>query len=256
MTEHRLGPEAAIGSTLLEAYSWALAAHTARRHPSTVRIFHGRPGGGQSDVLWLRAPNGNTHGGDVRLNRDGRIHIVRRFDAAPDAGEPAGITYTWSQALAGASASRGFALELERDAGLPAPSHTPAATRATLTWRLIAAILSAHATTQSPLRIEPGFIDADYSGPSPHFSTFPTLPRGIADAHRDDPFGQAGYRFWFALQAEVPVLMFEQTSGTAWTAGSRSATFDLMAAYTKHGRARGLLSVAGQLANAADLHSG
>lgn len=253
MTENRLGPEAAIGPGLLEAYSWALAADIARRHPSTVRIFHGRPGGGQSDVLWLRAPDGNTHGGDVRLNRDGRIHIVRRFDAAPGAEEPAGVTYTWSQALAAPSAGQNFSVELAREAGLPKPLHTPAATRATLTWRLIAALLSGFAPTQAPLRIEPGFIDGNYSGPSPHFSAFPTLPPDSTDAHRDDPFGQAGYRFWFALQGEVPVLMFEQTSGTAWTAGRRAVSVDLMAAYNEHGRARGLLSVAGQLADAADL---
>lgn len=247
------GPENPVGTVLLEAASWALAARLARRHPNTVRIFHGRPGGGQSDVLWLRSPAHDSNGGDVRLNRVGRIHVIRRFDTTGPTTDAEPVHYTWQQALAGDALDQSFTLELERAAGLTAPPHTPAATQTTLTWRVIACLLAAAATTEAALTVEPGFYDSEWSGPSPHYAAFPAIPSRVTDVRPEDPLGISGYRFWFVLQEQRPVLALEQTSATAWVAGENAGGVDVMAAYQQHSRADGLLAVTGELAARAKL---
>ncbi len=254
MNALRLGADSAIGPSLLEAYSWSLAAALARRHPGVIRIFHGRPGGGQSDLLWLRPPDGAPRGGDIRLNRQGTIQVHQPFGGSNGGLPPEPIMHAWEEALTPTPGSPSFLRVLERSAGLAAPAHTPQATSSTLTWRIVAALLSACATTQAAVRIDPGFIDSsDYCSPSPYFSAFPSMPRSITDARPEDPFGQPGYRFWFALQGERPLFAFEQTSATAWPAGEHGRSLDLMNLYTAKGRARGLLSVVASLTESAGL---
>ncbi|QKE84376.1 hypothetical protein [Arthrobacter sp. NEB 688] len=247
------GADNPIGCRLLDAASWALAARLARRHPHRLRIFHGRPGGGQSDVLWLRDPALRSDGGDVRLNRVGRINVMRRFDALGDAREPRSIHYTWQQALAPRCQEASFALELERAAGLPALPRTPAATGPTLTWRVIACLLSAAATTDVGVTVEPGFYDDDWSGPSPHFARFPAVDSSATDVRAEDPLGQSGYRFWFVLHQQRPVIAFEQTAAVAWIAGGRAEVIDMMKAYRQQGGAAGVLAVTGAVAQRAGL---
>lgn len=249
-----LGPDNRVGTGMLEAASWALAARLVRRHPHRVRIFHGRPGGGQSDVLWLRRPTPEASGGgDIRLNRVGTIQVMWRFDdraPAPD-GEP--VRYSWHEALSHRNTERAFTLELEQAAGLPAPQRTPAATESTLTWRTIACLLSVAATTELGLTVEPGVYDGYDISPSPHYAEFPAIPRWATDVRPEDPLGISGYRFWFVLHGQRPVLALEQTSATAWVAGERAGGIDLMAAYRRQGRAAGLLAVTGELAERANL---
>lgn len=248
-----LGHGTPVGVGLLEAASWALAARLARRHPRDLRIFHGRPGGGQSDVLWLRSPTHDPNGGDIRLNRDGRVHVITRFDTLAPPDEAGPVHYTWQTVLRANSFGQHFTAELERAAGLTAPHSTPAATETTLTWRTIACLLSVAATTELGLTVEPGFYDDNFGSPSPHYDAFPAIPSSATDARPEDPLGISGYRFWFVLQDQRPVVALEQTSASAWVAGESTGGVDLMAGYRKAGRAAGLLSVTGDLAARAKL---
>ncbi|MFN7149627.1 MAG: hypothetical protein ACK4V6_09100 [Microthrixaceae bacterium] len=65
--------------SVLEAASWRLGSEVVRRHPTRTRLFHGHPGGGQYDVLWVRSPSG-SEGVDVPMNRNGTIQVHARFD--------------------------------------------------------------------------------------------------------------------------------------------------------------------------------
>ena len=218
--------------SVLEAASWRLASELARRHPHTLRLIRAHPGGGLSDCLWFLSAVGD-HDGDVRLNRNGTIQVLERFDGRPSAWEPV----SWDEYLR--SDPREFLDRLEIEAGLPRPSAVPKSTPRTLTLRILAAIAATAVKSVEPIEISPGIIDT--SGPlgggvdRGAFEAFPAIPSEMLEPRGDDLKGHAEYRFWFVRRNDVPVLAFEQSHGLAWTAHHDNA-WVLMDLYTESRR--------------------
>lgn len=142
-----------IDRSVLEAASWRLGSELTRRHPDTARLIRAHPGGGQYDCLWLIPTAGDK--GNVQLNRNGTIQVLERFDGRPaDDFEPV----EWDEYLR--ADPRDFLDRLETAAGLPLPQQIPAATHATLTYRILAAIASTAVKSVHPIEIQLGFIDS------------------------------------------------------------------------------------------------
>ena len=218
-----------LDRSVLEAVSWRLASELMRRHPMTTRLIRAHPGGGLSDCLWILPTAGEA--GETRLNRNGTIQVLERFDGRPaDMWEPT----EWEEYL-GAD-PREFLHRLEVAAGLPVPQHVPAATSTTLTYRVLAAIAATAIKTVHPIEIQLGFFDTSGSGAGRNeaLAQFP-IPAELLWARPDDFFGESGYRFWTVLRDEVPMLAFEQREGLAWTP-HHDAPFPLMALYEESRR--------------------
>lgn len=201
-----------IDRTVLEAASWRLASELVRRHPTTLRLIRAHPGGGLSDCLWILPADGET--GDVRLNRNGTIQVLERFDGRPaDSWEPT----EWEEYLA--ADPREFLHRLETAAGLPIPQHVPPATATTLTYRLLAAIAATAIKSVHPIEIQLGVFDTSGGGGGRNEALmhFP-IPAELLWARPDDLFGESGYRFWVVLRDGAPVLALEQHKALAWTA--------------------------------------
>ena len=198
--------------SVLEAASWRLASELVRRHPDTVRLIRAHPGGGQSDVLWILPTAGEE--GEIRLNREGTIQVLKRFDGRPaDAWEPA----EWDDYLR--ADPREFLHRLEVAAGLPVPQSVPAATNTTLTYRILAAIASTAVKSVHPIDIQSGMIDTSGygGGPNEALDEFSAIPDELRRPRPDDLLGHPGYRFWVVVRDGVPVLALEQSEGLAWT---------------------------------------
>ena len=210
-----------LDRSVVEAASWRLASELVRRHPSTVRLIRGHPGGGQSDCLWLLPLAGGS--GDVRLNRVGTIQVLDRFDRRPaDEWRPT----EWSEYLF--ADPRRFLDRLERAAGLPSPAQVPAATARTLTYRLLAAVAATAFKSVHPIEIQQGFIDtAGYGGGhNDNLGSF-SIEHERLRGGPEDFFGEAGYRFWIVVRDQVPVLAIDEFDAFAWTP-QHEAPMDLM----------------------------
>lgn len=157
---------------------------------------------GQYDCLWLMPTTGDK--GDVQLNRNGTIHVLERFDGRPVAGFE---SVEWDEYLR--ADPREFLHRLEVAAGLPSPDQVPAATPATLTYRILAAIASTAVKSVHPIDIQLGFIDSSGygGGQNPALTDFAVIPAELLRPREDDMFGEPGYRFWVVLRDDVPVLV-------------------------------------------------
>lgn len=201
--------------SILEAASWRLASELSRRHPSTTRLIRAHPGGGQSDCLWLLPAASEK--GDVRLNRNGTIQVLERFDGRPAEWE----STTWDVYFRADPAA--FLLRLEAAAGLPVPSQVSAATPRTLTLRVLAAIAATGVKSVHPVEIRPGMIDTSGYGGGKNREAFDwfAIPTELLDVQDDDFLNLPEYRFWFVYRDCVPVLAFEQERALAWTRRSQ-----------------------------------
>ena len=215
--------------SVVEAASWRLASELVRRQPTTLRLIRGHPGGGQSDCLWLLPLTGN--GGDVRLNREGTIQVLERFDGRPaDEWRPT----EWTEYLF--VEPRAFLDRLERAAGLPSPSQVPTATPRTLTYRVLAAIAATAFKSVHPIEIQEGFIDTSGygGGHNENLDAFPIDPERLR-AGPDDFCDEAGYRFWIVVRDQVPILAIDQADSFAWTPHG-STPVEVMALFKKSRR--------------------
>lgn len=216
--------------SVLEAASWRLASELSRRHPSTTRLIRAQPGGGLSDCLWLLPSTGGQ--GDIRLNRNGTIQVLSRFDGRDPQWPPT----EWDVYLRGDP--REFLYRLEAEAGLPAPTTVPATTPRTLTLRILAAIATTGVKSVQSIEIVPGMIDTSGYGGGPSreaFAAFPAIPAEALARQEDDFHDQPAYRFWFVLREGEYVLAFEQTAGMAWTRHHANA-WSLMELYVESRR--------------------
>jgi len=216
--------------SVLEAASWRLGSELVRRHPTRTRLFHGHPGGGQYDVLWVRSPSG-SEGVDVPMNRNGTIQVHARFDGESVEDQ---LFISWDEYLR--SDPRVFLDRLERAAGLPAVRKVPAATPMTLTYRVLAAIAASAVKSVHPIAIQPGFIDTSGygGGPNGELDAFP-VPADLLQPREDDPYGEPGLRFWIVLRDGAPVLAFEADAGIAWTSHHPDGV-NLMTVYNQNRR--------------------
>lgn len=219
-----------IDRSVLEAVSWRLASELVRRHPDVTRLIRAHPGGGQYDCLWILPKAGDK--GDVQLNRNGRINVLERFDGGPTDGSE---SVEWDEYLR--ADPREFLDRVETAAGLAVPQQVPAATPATLTYRILAAIASTAVKSVHPIDIQLGFIDSSGydAGPNDALTSFTAIPGALRRPREDDMFGEAGYRFWIVLRDDIPVLAFEQREGLAWTQ-HHDVAFPLMSLYEESGR--------------------
>ena len=216
--------------SLLEAASWRLASELALRHPDTTRLIRAHPGGGLSDCLWFLPTTGAK--GDFRLNRNGRIQVLERFD-----GRVPGWPPTEWDAYFRADPRR-FLRELEAAAGLPAPSTTPPSTPRTLTLRVLAALAGMGLKSIEPVEIVPGMIDTSGDGGGVNdeaFEAFPAIPREARVPQDDDLFGHGEYRFWFVRRGDEYVLALEQGAALAWTRHHQN-TWSLLDVYVESRR--------------------
>lgn len=217
-------------TSVLEAASWRLASELVRRHPDTLRLIRAHPGGGQSDCLWLMPTAGVD--GDVRLNRQGTIQVLKRFDGRPaDSWGPV----EWDDYLR--ADPHDFLHELEEAAGLPAPAEVPASTPTTLTYRVLAAIASTAVKSVHPIDIQAGYIDTTGygGGPNEAFYSFPAIAKELLLPRADDLNGLPGYRFWIVVRDKEPVLGLEQREGLAWTR-HHDEPFSVMSLYEESRR--------------------
>jgi hypothetical protein len=123
---------------------------------------------------------------------------------------------TWDQYFR--ADPRRFLNHLEIKAGLVAPTHVPASTPTTLTYRILAAIAATAIKTVHPIDIQPGLIDSSLGGgPNPALDLFTAIPAELRQRVPEDLRGQPGYRFWIVHRDDVPILAFEQSHGYAWT---------------------------------------
>ena len=169
--------------SILEAASWRLASELCRRHPASTRLLRAHPGGGLSDCLWLLPAVEGP--GDVRLNRNGTIQVLERFDGARSVWEPT----AWDAYFR--SDPREFLGRLEAAAGLVARHGVPAATPRTLTLRVLAAIASTAVKSIAPIEIVPGMIDTSGYGGGPNdkaFAVFPSIPAELLRPRRRPPW--------------------------------------------------------------------
>jgi hypothetical protein len=207
-----------VDRTVVEAASWRLASELVRRHPATTRIRHTQPGGGQYDCLAIVSAADDE--GHVDLNRNGRIHLLQRFDglAGPEF-EP----IEWDNYLQ--ADPRAFVDDLERSIGLPTPSHVPPSTSRTLTYRVLAALAVTASKSVHPIEIQPGYWDTSGwgGGPNDALDSFPAIPDVVRRPGRDD----SGERFWVVLRDGVPILALHEDEGMAW-APHHDESFDLM----------------------------
>lgn len=213
-----------------------------RRHPNEARLIRGHPGGGQSDVLWIRGTGGSKL--EILLNRRGTIQVHGRADGRESIEwEPT----DWSVYLS--SEPRSFIERLERAAGWSSPSKPPASTPTTLTYRVFAALASFGIKSVRPLFIEQGFIDTSGygGGPNENLRRF-AVPASYLEPREDDLFREPGYRFWIVMREQTPLCAIEQTLAVAWFLGHHSQV-DLMSTYRAEQRepvlvAAHLLSIA------------
>lgn len=211
-------------STVLEAVSWRLASELLRRHPHQARLIRGHPGSGQYDLLWIMQKPGS--GGDIRLDRNGKIQIWGRFDGRPEIDwQPT----PWDDYMRADPLN--FLDRLETAAGLVAPDKVPTATETTLTYRILAALAATAIKSVHPIEIQQGYIDTSGCGGGPH----PVLEKFGIDGEllrtrEDDFFTEPGYRFWIPVRDGEPLMALEQTSATAWFPGSTKSV-DVMKLY-------------------------
>lgn len=218
--------------SVLEAASWRLASELVRRHPGRVRLIRGHPGGGLSDLLWLLEEGEVDDGGDIRLNRNGTIQILGRFDGNESDWEPTG----WDVYLK--SDPRVFLKQLEAAAGLSAPKPIPASTPISLTLRVLATMAAMTAKMPNPIEIESGYFDTSGYGGGVNdtaFESFAQIPRGLRETQESDGKFVPEQRFWFAKRGEEFVLALEQSNGFSWSP-RRSEPLDLMREYKAAGR--------------------
>ena len=67
------------------------------------------------------------------------------------------------------------------------------------------------------------------------FAAFPQIDPALLRPRPEDFYGEPGYRFWFLLRDEEPVLAFEQDQALAWSRDGQHPT-RLSALYRRHRR--------------------
>jgi hypothetical protein len=162
------------------------------------------------------------------------------FDGSPD---PDSWGEFWS-ALVCTSDPRQVLLELERRAGLGAPSALPSSTATVVTYRVIAAIVATAAFGRATVECRNGVLDSSGMGGSGRreelFVAFPEARSRAELASQDDWLDEPGYRFWFIQREGEPLVALEPSAGKAWS--RTGLEFDLTRLWRASGRRVGLVA--------------
>lgn len=176
------------------AQSWWVASEIARRHPELL-VIETHPFGGQYDCLDLIDPRGPTTA--VRLNRPGSLHA-------------AGAVATWDDVL-GSDDAHDAIRRLEASAGLAPPSSTPATSVRTVTYRVLARVLTSVVDDRYAWDARNGRVDSDEGDPldRPELAAFPTVVSALRNLRPNDLLGQPAYRFWLLLRGADAVAVLD-----------------------------------------------
>ena len=159
-------------SPIKESASWSLASQFLRAFP-TWRVFHTHPGGGQYDCLLLvdRVDSPSIR---IDINRHGSIHA----QVMTPAGEEDGYSDSdWFETLMEGTSPRDLAQHVCRSVGIEWPATTPATTRWSLTYRVIAQVITDSSMSLHPLRATTWWFDT--SGPEDSFLLMSTPHREL-----------------------------------------------------------------------------
>ncbi len=197
----------------LEIASWRVVAELVRRHPE-LSVIEMHPAGGQADELALYPAGAASGSPRLGLNRSGSAHI-ERFDDGRSVTRPD----IWDEYLRGDPID--LVLNLERDAGLQAPTVLPQMTPAALTYACIAELMARTVDARRRIECRNGYLDHSGMGScDPRhelFTRFPRAERRAQEHERGDILDDPWYRFWFVLVDGEPSLALEPLTGTAWT---------------------------------------
>ncbi|WP_433803551.1 hypothetical protein [Actinomycetospora sp. CA-084318] len=182
-----------LAPRFVTAQSWWIASEIARRHPH-LQLIETHPGGGLYDCLTLISP-GPTNLLD--LNREGSIH-ARTFKL------------TWVDALA-APGGHDLIKRLEADLDLSHNATTPATTARTLTYRVLARVLTSLVDDRHRWDARNGYYDSSGGdgGQRTELQQFPTVVDALEDRRPDDLLGIPAYRFWVLLRDDDPVAVLD-----------------------------------------------
>ena len=215
-----------LSGAAIEIASWSLASELVRRSPRRLRIVETHPGGGMSDCLTILSGSWSVS----HINRVGSLHITRRVDGAPRESLMVDI---WPRFAADESL-RTILDEWCRHLGLTIPNPLPPGSRASLTYRVIAAFLKQSTFGPHTWKCVNGFNDTSGWGGGQrdeHFARFPEAEARRRVAVDDDVLQNPCYRFWFLEHDNEPTICLE-TNGTAWLADARR--LDLNHEYRQH----------------------
>ena len=184
------------------------------------------------DCLTLYSGKWEAPAGHIDLNRAGSAHVLHRFDDLDTSqwGWPG----FWPDALS--SPVRAIVERLSRAAGLPPIKELPSTSNEVLVYRVMSAVVTATAFDSVPWSARMGFADTSgvFGGLREHlFEPFPHMTERLPQRAADDLFGEPGYRFWFLLRDDEPVVAFER-DGTAETIYGEIV--DLRSAYQRSDR--------------------
>lgn len=231
---------------LVELCSWRIATALAKRHPNLITIFIGHPGGGMSDVLWLKDRTNRYEKAGILLNRTGSIHVDGRFDGNPKKGDF--LMRRWEQYIS--HDHQLFIRKLEKFAGLPNVQKSPITTNRILVYQTLCFILSHAYISNGPAApldwrytVRNGYFDSSGysgSGENPDLDKF-SFDKELFRKQDGDLFDNPYYRFWLIYEHDLIQdtrelkLGFEESSGTM-LAPDGGKQFDLMKIYNSQGR--------------------
>jgi hypothetical protein len=202
-----------------------------RQHPKELRLVETHPGGGIYDCLSLY-DRGDHQRAAIHLNRAGSATVFGSFDNRGTINEMTDDWRSiWPETVAIGDLRR-VVSELTMMSGLASVDKLPPSTNETLVFRVMAAILSATGLASTRWECRMGYADTSGIGGGPRsdmFEPFATLSEASERHEKGDFLDEPCYRFWFILRADVPVVGFETTSGTAETANG--ATHHVMELY-------------------------
>jgi hypothetical protein len=184
---------------LREVLSWKLASEFHRRHPSGLSIIETHPGGGQYDCLtFIRQGKVLAH-----LNRVGSFTPME----APTA------VISWDQIWKRGLMEDGIGEVLDqmsRSCGLPVPAKLPSTNRESLTYRVMAGIISSLVFDASGWEWRNGQEDTSGDGNQlvrdRWLSLFPDMKNQEPLPDGEDFSGNTKYSFWFLVCDGIPVL--------------------------------------------------
>jgi len=208
-----------------EAESWWLVSELVRRHPE-LTIIQTHPGGGQYDCLEV----GRTVEGAWRkvmdVNRHGSIHIMIEQASTQGGGEEDDLDdddwmiTDWVQRALASDDPHALLKDVEQRAGLAVHGSTPASSRRTLAFRVIASAARGAMTSKEWSPIRNWYFDSSGGGGDEQGAAGPDRagPRARVSLP-DDVMGTPAYRFWMLLGETGETIV--ETDGRAWLPSGR-----------------------------------
>jgi hypothetical protein len=205
--------------------SWSLASEFLRAFP-TWRLFHTHPGGGQYDCLLLvdRVDSPSIR---IDINRHGSIHA---HVMTPD-GEQGGYSDSdWFESLIGGTPPRDLAQHVCQSVGLQWPESAPATNRWSLTYRVMAQVVTDSSMSRHPLSATTWWFDSSGAEDSCLLTSAP---------HRElEPMNPS--EVWLLMDGDV-------ARGWLWHGWVWTGTQERLDLYTRYRSGASVASLAAQI---------